>query len=347
MSWVRLLHAVGVVIHIVDPKQASRFAESRGSSGAKDDARDARILVELARSPAHLPPAWTAPSEDARQLARALGRHESLTAKKTRETQQLRADLALTMPLVDQAIDAMDTKWARVLVRAIPTPHHAASLTNEALLALMKGAHRATIARVWAAIQSTDALAMTTAEAKAEADAVHDSLDRLDLLEVHLKKVDGVIEALLDAFAAAERIHDIPGFGTKLTAAVIAYGALDGDRDATAVRMGAAPVFRGSGRRADGSPKGVVKMRRAAPANARRAVYMLGRAAVGNLPWARAQFAASRARGKRAGTAYRHVVRSLLRLVSAIVRTGKAYDERAYVTSLKAHGVTWATALPT
>ena len=74
---------------------------------------------------------WTPPSEEATQLSRALARHEALTAKKVRETQQLRATLASMMPLVDQAIDEMDAKWARALVRAMPTPHHATTMTRE------------------------------------------------------------------------------------------------------------------------------------------------------------------------------------------------------------------------
>jgi hypothetical protein len=340
---VWLLLAAGVVVHIVDPKQVARFSESLGSSGAKDDARDACTLVALAFS--RPLPAWTPPSEAQRRLERALSQQEALTIKRSRETQQLREDLKVTQPALEAAMDELDAKWVRALLKRIPTARHASSLKRDGLARVMSGARPATIDRVWSALQQPAVRPLTAFEAEDEACTVRDSLARLEQFDENLERITRLIERILEDFEASATIDAIPGLGTKLTAAVVAYGAIDGDRDASAVRMGAAPVFRGSGRLPDGQPKGVTVMRRSCSSAARRAVYMLGRAAVRNLPWARAQFDASKARGKRAGTAYRQVVRSLLRLINALVRNKSAYDEQRYIAALKQQGVAWAAPL--
>lgn len=343
MSWVWLFHAAGAVVHIVDPKQAARFAESLSSSGAKDDPRDACALVAFGRG--RKLGAWTPPNEAQRRLERALAQQEALTNKRSRETQQLREDLKVTQPELEDAIDELDAKWARALLKRVPTARHAQTLKREALERIMSGARRATIDRVWTALQQPCIRTLTAFEAEDEACTVRESLARLAQFDANLERVTTLIDHVLEAFEAAATIDAIPGIGTKLTAAVVAYGAVDGDRDASAVRMGAAPVFRGSGRTRDGQSKGVTVMRRSCSSAARRAVYMLGRAAVANLPWARAQFAASKARGKRAGTAYRQVVRSLLRLINSLVHNRCAYDDARYVAGLKQRGVAWAAAL--
>jgi hypothetical protein len=51
----------------------------------------------------------------------------------------------------------------------------------------------------------------------------------------------------------------------------------------------------------------------------------------------------ARARGQTAATAYRRIARSLLRILTAVVRTGEPYDDARYVASLKAKGVPWAS----
>lgn len=49
-----------------------------------------------------------------------------------------------------------------------------------------------------------------------------------------------------------------------------------------------------------------------------------------------------RKRGQKAATVYRRITRSLLRILTAMLRSGKPYDEAQYVASLKANGVAWA-----
>jgi len=72
---------------------------------------------------------------------------------------------------------------------------------------------------------------------------------------------------------------------------------------------------------------------------------LLGLQAVRHLPWAQAMYAAGRKRGLSAGTAFRRVSRSLLRILTAMLRDGQVYDEARYVRALLAKGVHWAQEL--
>jgi len=86
-------------------------------------------------------------------------------------------------------------------------------------------------------------------------------------------------------------------------------------------------------------------MRRAAPSRARRATYLIGRLATQRLGWAAAMYEDARSRGQSAATAFRRVARCVLRIQTAMMRTGQPYDDGRYVAALKAKGVRWATHL--
>ncbi|MEZ4236733.1 MAG: hypothetical protein R3F59_11375 [Myxococcota bacterium] len=133
-----------------------------------------------------------------------------------------------------------------------------------------------------------------------------------------------------------------------MSAALIEFVFRDGvpaNRDEAAIRMGASPVFVGSGRTRDGRNKGTVRMRKSAPSRARCACYLIGRLAMQRLDWAKAMYKDARRRKQSAATAFRRIARCVLRIQTSMARTGTLYDNDRYVASLKAHGVPWAAAL--
>lgn len=83
-------------------------------------------------------------------------------------------------------------------------------------------------------------------------------------------------------------------------------------------------------------------MRRAASSRAKATTYLLGRLASQQLGWAGRMYEDARRRGQTAPTAYRRIARCLLRILTAMVRTGEPYDDDRYLAALKARGVPWA-----
>lgn len=338
--WVNLFWAAGAVVHVVDPKQAKRFAESLGSSGAKDDRRDARFLVEMGRSPAHLPEAWAPSDKNAEKLELLGGIRERIVGDRASEIQRVRGSVRRSMPLLDEAVSSFHAKWIVRLLREAPTAWHLSQLTEEKLLELLRGAHKATASKVKDAWSRTQAPWLDEDLAEIEGMAVRQALSRLELFDRQVTELDARIEAVLNDIEKTADLLDVGGLGPGLTAILVVFGLLEpGDRDATSIRMGASPVFVGSGTTKKGAAKGKVLMRRAAAPRARQATYLLGRQATQHHRWAAAQYQEARRRGKNAATAYRQVARSFLRILRAIVRDGSTYDEDRYEMALRSRGV--------
>ena len=51
--WVAALIAAGHVVYAVNPRQAARYRERHGTSGAKSDAGDAHMLADMVRTDSH------------------------------------------------------------------------------------------------------------------------------------------------------------------------------------------------------------------------------------------------------------------------------------------------------
>ena len=347
--WVNLFHAAGAVVHVVDPKQARRFAESQGSSGAKDDPRDSASLADMCRSASHRKSAWTPDPVEIRQLEVLATLQEQRTKDVGRAKQRLRDVLRAQMPLIEAALPHdVSARWVRAFLRKVPTPWHARNLTRAQFDRLAEGARPERRDRVWAAIEATQAPWLDAAIAKTLGTQVRFELDQLELLGKQLAQIEEQLDAVTDGSTTRTAAESMAGIGLQLSAALIQFVFRDGvpaDRDEASIRLGASPVFVGSGKTRDGRSKGFVRMRRAAPARGRRATYLIGRLVTPRHRWAAAMFADGRKRGQNAATVYRRIARSVLRLFTALVRTGQPYDEARYIASLKAKGVPWAAAL--
>lgn len=344
MYWVRLMHAAGAVVHIVDGKKALRFAESLCSSGAKDDARDARALAELGRSPAHRPPAWEPPSEERQvfgRLARLLGRNaEALTKLQ----QRLRSLLRELMPQIEGSLSSLRAAWTLDFLTHVPTPYHVRDLSAAALEALFRryGVRHQTREALLRVLHTE--LPMSSRVAEVEAVEVRSLIAQIRQRLHAEKQLEALLDASLKQSEEAQVVTSIPGIGPKLCSLILAVES-SGGRDDLSIRMGSSPVFRGSGTDSRGAPKGHARMRRAAHAHERRGVYLLGRLAAQRTRWGKAMYEDAKARNQPAATAYRRIARALLRIVSALRKSGQKYDEERYIQRLKRNGVQWAQPL--
>ncbi|MEZ4236734.1 MAG: transposase [Myxococcota bacterium] len=186
-GWVHILHTACAVVHVVDAKQARRFAESRSSSGAKDDRRDAVSLANMCRSEQHRPPPFKPDSAEIQQLVTLAAAHESHTKDFGRTRQRIREQLRQTMPLVDQALPTdLETKWAVRLLRVAPTPWHAKQLTREAFDDIARRASKSFRDRMWDALQKCDAPWIDEGIATSLATVLRHHLDQLELLQRQL-----------------------------------------------------------------------------------------------------------------------------------------------------------------
>jgi transposase len=345
-GWAVLFHHAGAHVHVVDGKQAKAFAESVCSSGAKDDARDSDNLVDLGRSPRHLPAVWKPESDQRAQMGELGSMHETLTSQSGAAQQRLRGELRERMPALEAVLDNLTRTWVRKLLREVPTPWHAARMSDAQLEEVMagSGSRKETRAKVIAALRASAAPWLTESVARVHALHVRLLIDQIELFGVQLEAVEAQLEELTKDLDIHAQLKSVGGIQNKMANRLMefAFDEVPTHRDQAGIQLGACPVFVGSGKTRKGKPKGKVMMRRAVPSRARATTYLLGRLASQQLRWAGRMYEDARQRGQGAATAYRRIARCVLRILSAIARTGEPYDDARYVATLKAKGVPWA-----
>lgn len=348
-GWVRLLHGAGAVVHVVNAARAAAYAASLCSSGAKDDKRDAAMLASLGSSPKHCPPPWEPDDEQHAQLVVLSGLHETLTSETGRAEQRLRALLRDQFPALEAVLGDLSRSWVCRLLRAIPTPWHARGLSEADVRKLLdgSGARSTSRDRVVQALADTSATWLTEVIAKAHAHQVQAFVAQIELFGEQIAEVEKQLDACTADLKMREQLQGVDGIGAKMANRILRFTLhqTPEHRDEAAIQLGAAPVFQGSAKTAKGRPKGKVVMRKSVAPYARSSAYLLGRLASQQLGWAGKMYEAGRQRGQTAATAYRRVARSMLRILSAMARTGEAYDDARYVATLKAKGVPWAQEL--
>jgi transposase len=144
--WAAALIAAGYLVFPVNPRQASRYRERHGVSGAKSDGADAHMLADMVRTDSHqLRPAAgdTVAAEAIKVVARA---HKTMIWDRTRHVQRLRHQLREYFPAALEAFEDLDAPDALELLSKAPDPARAAKLTRAQVSAALKRARRRGIA---------------------------------------------------------------------------------------------------------------------------------------------------------------------------------------------------------
>ena len=241
--WANLFHAAGVVVYVVDPKQARKFSESLCSSGAKDDKRDCIALTELGRSPAHRPEPFVPDAPRAAQLHALSAADFEASRELVRSQQQLRALLRQYMPAVDHVLKDLSRRWVVRLLRTLPTPVHFEGWDRQRFEALLlrSGAHAKSRDAVFEAFEQTRAPWLDASTAEVVAVRVAHLLERIELTRAQLDRTTELLERTLAQFEEQPLLKSVGGLGPKLSAVLLEFGLLEPvqNRDQAGIRMGA------------------------------------------------------------------------------------------------------------
>ena len=342
--WPRLWEQAGAHVFVFDAKQAKRFQETLGSSGASDDLRAAEALCAMVQSHPHRHNAQHRPSETQRTLDNLVRRHEMLSRDNQARGTQLRSLLKQFHPALADKVGSVRTKAILKLLEVAATPLEWNALEAERQSELLRQlgnerreAVEPVLGECW--------VAMGDLESQAAGDRIR-SVARF--LHLGLDEENAARRALDDMTEHSEPMQaavSVVGIGPKLGAGIaLAYEVAGADdRDALNRRMSTAPITKRSGARGDASPH--VMRRFAVIALLKNIGYLVGVQAVQRMGWAKAKFQHHRSKGINAAGAYRRVSRSLMRVIHALIRDNAKFDEARYVAGLKAKGVEWAMAL--
>ncbi|MFG2638460.1 IS110 family transposase [Streptomyces sp. NPDC048362] len=142
--WVQALIAAGYQVYAINPRQAARFKERYGTSGAKSDKGDAHALADMVRIDRDQLRPIAGDSEQAQAIEVVARAHQTLIWERTRIFQRLRHALREYFPAALDAyadLTLLGADALELLVKA-PTPQAAAKLTHAQITAALARARR-------------------------------------------------------------------------------------------------------------------------------------------------------------------------------------------------------------
>ncbi|MFE7217116.1 IS110 family transposase, partial [Streptomyces sp. NPDC057611] len=155
--WVQALIGAGYRVYAINPRQAARFKERYGTSGAKSDKGDAHALADMVRIDGAQLRQVAGDSEQAQAVKVVARAHQTLIWERTRAFQRLRSTLREYFPGALTAyagLELTSTDALELLIKA-PTPGQAAKLTKQQITAVLARHRRHHRDQRAAAIQAT------------------------------------------------------------------------------------------------------------------------------------------------------------------------------------------------
>jgi transposase len=328
---VGALLAAGYHVYAVNPQVVSRYRGRHGSSRAKSDRGDARVLADLVRTDRHnhRPVAGDTPAVEAvKVLARA---HQSLIWARQRHVNALRSALREFYPGALAALGAqLAQPEALAVLELAPTPEAGRQLTRAAIRAVLVGAGRrrnlqARVVAVHDGLAVPQLAASEVVEA-AYREVVGALVAMLRCCNAQLAALEQELTSQFSTHPDAAIVRSQPGLGVVLGARVLGEFGDDPHRYQTAkgrkAFAGTAPVTRSSGLRT------VVAARVACNQRLVDACYLWAFAALTASPGARRCYDAYRARGATHHQALRALGNRLVGILHGCLAHRVAYSEQ-------------------
>jgi transposase len=326
--WVQALLAAGYAVFAVNPRQAARFRERHGTSGAKSDAGDAHVLADMVRTDRHQLREVAGDSEQAQAVKLVARAHQTLVWERHRQVMRLRSTLREYFSAALEAFPDLAAPDALELLGKAPDPVSAARLSRPQVTAALRRARRRNpeekAAAVVAALRSPQ-LGQPPAVAAAYA-AITRSLVRM--ITAAGEEIAVMEEQVSECFGRArdaEVLLSQPGLGRVLAARVLGEFGDDPQRYASAKARknyaGTSPVTRASGR------KKAVLARFARNTRLADALHQQAFCALTASPGARAYYDQLRARGQGHHAALRQLSNRLVGILHGCLKTGTLYNE--------------------
>ena len=335
----------GFPVLALNPKQLDRFRDRFTAAGAKDDDRDAHVVADALRTDRRAFRSVRPDDPLIVQLREVTRLREDLLEDERRLANRLRDQLYRVDAAWLTISPAADEPWLWAMLAEAPDPASWTQLPRRRVAAVLH-AHRIRRVSPDGVLEAIRQPRLTVAPGVTEAVAT-----RLAAVVAQLqvvaeqrlaaeRRIDRLLERLATSEAAdgeprehrdVEILQSLPGVGRMVTATMLteATGPL-AERDYATLRAytGAAPVTKRSGKRAF-----FVQMRYACKGRLRQALYHWSRTSIQRDPAARTYYDGLRARGHNHPRALRSVADRWLRILVAMLTTGKLYDPSHFVSA--------------
>jgi len=325
-------------VYAINPKAVDRHRERFCVAGAKSDLRDAWVLATLLRTDRALYRPLLPDSEIAQEL-RALTRDRAeLVRTRTMLSNQLTACLKAYFPEFLTLFADPDRPVALALLQAYPTREALQAVSAEQLETFLRRHHcprsRDRTAEIHARMQ-TRGFHIAPPLVRAKARLAGTLVSQLQTLAEHLAAYDREIQRVLRLHPDGELYDSLPGAAALLAARMV--GELGDNRDRyreasiAQCEAGTAPITRASG------TTRTVHLRRACIRPLRDTLWQFAFASMRQCEWAEAYYWRARKRGKNHAEAVRMLGNVWLRIIIAMRRDRRLYDESLFRKAQSAH----------
>ncbi len=328
----------GFMIYPINPKAVDRHRERYRVAGGKSDLRDAWVLATLLRTDRALYRPLLPDSEAAQEL-RVLSRDRAeLVRTRTMLSNQLTACLKAYFPEYLVFFEDPHRPVALALLQAFPTLDALHAASPKRLETFLRTHHYPGSAAKAQEIhqrlrQPTFGIPPVLIRTKARLAVT--LARQLTTLWEQINAYEAEIQQVLRTHPDGELYLSLPGASDVLAARMV--GELGDNReryqDAAVAQCeaGTAPVTRASG------STRTVHVRRACIHPLRETMWQFAFCSLQRCAWAKAYYARARARGKKHAEAVRMVANVWLRIIIAMRRDCRLYDEAIFVTAQEAH----------
>lgn len=327
---VGALVASGYEVFAINPLSVDRYRDRHGTSGAKSDPGDAKILADIVRTDRHNHRPVAGDSDVVEGIKVLARTHKSLIWERQRHVNRLRNSLREFYP---QALEAFGTELASADAVAVleiaPTPVSAKKLSRSKITStLRRGGRQRNLERKAEEIQQ--ALRSQQLEAPVQLSEAYGAVVAATValvasLNEQIAQLERELAAHFDKHPDAKILRSLPGLGVVLGARVLAEFGDDPTRyaDARARKnyAGTSPITRASGMRR------VVLARYVHNDRLFDACLLWAFASLTKSPGARRYYAAQRAKGKTNNQALRSLANRLVGILHGCLRHRQLYRE--------------------
>ena len=324
------LVVAGYQVFAINPLSVDRYRDRHGTSGAKSDPGDAKVLADLVRTDRqnHRPVAGD--SELAESIKLIARTHQSFVWERRRHSNRLRSALREFYP---QALQAFGTELsspdAVAVLEIAPTPELGRRLSRSKIAAALRRAGRQRnlekrAEQIQRALRSQQ-LGTSDGLERTYGVIVSSLVGLIEGLNAQIAGLEDELERSFEQHPSAEILRSLPGLGVVLGARVLGEFGDDPTRyaDARARRnyAGTSPITKASGTRR------VVLARFARNERLFDACYLWAFSSLTKSPGARGYYDLHRARGKTHSQALRALGNRLVAILHGCLRHREIYRE--------------------
>jgi transposase len=319
----------------VPSAMSANMREALYPSGAKDDPRDADLLLDLLLQHRDKLRRLSPDSEATRRVQNLVEERRNLVDEKTAQSNRLTNHLKIYFPQMLDWFDRLDTELVCTLLERWPTLEELQKVPSARLRAFFVKHHcrdQELIERRLVGIQQAIPAIRDRAVIEAKSAVVKVSAQLIRSLVRGIADLDRKIEEAAAAHPDFFIFESLPGAGAALAPRLLAAFGSQRDRYGNAGEVqsysGIAPVTERSGK------KKWVHFRWACPKFLRQSFHEWAGHSIAHSQWARSYYQQQRKRGKGHHAAVRGLAFKWIRVVFRCWKDGVVYDESKYLAAL-------------